>query len=86
MATEFIIIGLLIKKIEFWSDKKGYQFNFQFWGKDNNNVFISKDLVEIKSMGGEDSALEIIKMAVEWAEKSNPSIRYPKELEITYVG
>lgn len=31
---------------------KRYQISFQFWGPDNNNVFIMKDDVELYDAGG----------------------------------
>ena len=59
----------LMQEIEKWSAK--YQFSFQFWGKDNMNVFISKDDVELTSFGGRDSIEEIIKDALEYINRIN---------------
>jgi len=58
-----------MQEIEKWSAK--YQFSFQFWGKDNMNVFISKDDVELTSFGGRDSIEEIIKDALEYINRIN---------------
>ena len=53
----------LLKEIELFSVK--YQFSFQFWGDGNNNVFISKDDVELYSSGGwlniEDALTDAVK-------------------------
>lgn len=73
-----LMIGLLIARIEFWT--KQYQFSFQFWGEDNNNVYIQRDDVEIASFGGEETIMEILERTLDWCEKSNPGKKYPAEL------
>lgn len=72
------ILGVLLSRIEFWSQR--YEFSFQFWGENNNNVFINKDFVEIASFGGEGTILEILERTLAWCEKSNPRIKYPSYL------
>jgi hypothetical protein len=64
-----------IARIEFWT--KRYEFSFQFWGDGNNNVFINKDDVEVASFGGDKTIHEILKRALDWCEKVNPKIKYP---------
>lgn len=44
------LIMNLLTEIEKYSNK--YQFSFQFWGLNNNNVYICKDDVELYSSGG----------------------------------
>lgn len=78
MLSEHAISGVLAAKVEFWS--KRYQFSFQFWGKGNNNVFIQKDSVEIKSFGGRETMREIFQDTVAWCEKANPRIKYPSDV------
>lgn len=59
----------LIKEIEKLSDK--YQFIFQFWGVDNNNVFIMKDFVELYSTGGHVTAEASMIAALQYVYKIN---------------
>ncbi len=66
----------LVYKIEFWSKK--YEFSFQFWGEGQNNVYINKDFVEIASFGGKKTIDDIFKKVIEWCEKANPRIKYPQ--------
>lgn len=82
-TSEFTLIGIYLSKIDFWSHKKGYKFSFQFWGENNNNVYIDKEDVEIASFGGEDTPLQILTRACLWAEQANPRIKYPSHLEIS---
>jgi hypothetical protein len=77
--NEWMLIGKAMAKIQFWSGK--YDLSFQFWGEGDCNVYISKDSVDIKSMGGEDTPLEIMNQAIEWCEKANPSTKYPEGIE-----
>jgi len=60
----------LLKQIEQWSGV--YELSFQFWGKDNMNVYIHKGGVEIASFGGEDSIHDIFLRTMEWINKKNP--------------
>lgn len=78
---EWALIGRGMAKIQFWSGR--YDLSFQFWGEDNNNVFIERDGVELASFGGEETPLLIIERTIEWCEKSNPSVKYPKGIEIS---
>lgn len=64
-----INIAELIQELEQWSET--YHFNFQFWGEGNNNVFISKDGVELYSTGGLDSIADIIIAALVYVRKIN---------------
>lgn len=59
-------------KIDFYS--KIYEFSFQFWGKDNNNVFINKGDVELTSFGGIVSSRSCMRRAIEYVERINPTI------------
>jgi hypothetical protein len=67
----------LITEIEKWSEK--YDFSFQFWGEDNNNVFISKDHVDLHSTGGYETIEEVLKVTLEWVYRVN---RTPKNQRI----
>lgn len=73
----YALLGALLGEIEKWSGK--YQFSFQFWGEDNNNVFINKDHVEITSMGGRESIQEILADTLEWIYRVN---RIPNDKRI----
>lgn len=81
-SSEKLLLALQLMKIEFWT--KRYEFSFQFWGEDNNNVYIQRDNVEIASFGGEGTISEILKRTLDWCEKSNPRIKYPKGFEVVY--
>lgn len=59
----------LLKELEKFIDK--YEFSFQFWGQDNNNVFINKDDVEIASFGGENSITDILRTTLEYLYRIN---------------
>lgn len=72
-------LGLLAKKVEFWSER--YDFLYQFYGENGDyNVYIQKDTTEIGVIGGEDSIDKVLKRTVEWCEKANPRIKYPADL------
>ena len=79
--SKWALNGIILAKIEFWTTQ--YEFSFQFWGRDNNNVYINRDYIELASFGGEDSIADILTLAIEWCEKANPRKQYPKELIIT---
>ena len=72
--TDSAILGLLLSKIEFWTHR--YEFSFQFWGAGKNTVFIERNDVEIHSIGGSESLKELLEETVAWCEKSNPRIKY----------
>lgn len=72
------VIGLLMGKIEYWQNK--YEFSFQFWGEENNTVYINRGSVEIASFGGEKTIQKILERAIAWCEKANPRFKYPKDL------
>jgi hypothetical protein len=78
--SDKVILGILMKKIAYWSHR--YQFSFQFWGEDNNNVFIYKDDVELESFGDENMN-DILEKTIEWCEKAWTYYKYPAGLEIT---
>jgi hypothetical protein len=59
----------LIFEIEKWSET--YEFNFQFWGNGNNNVFISKDEVELYSSGDHTTPKDVIIDALNYIHKIN---------------
>lgn len=82
-ASGHIVMGILLAKIEFWTIQ--YDFSFQFWGKNNNNVYISRDEVEVASMGGEETVKEILERTLAWCEKSNPRKKYPDGLTIKNI-
>lgn len=63
-------LSKLIKQIKKWSEV--YEFSFQFWGEDNNNVFINKSGVELTSFGGESDIEGIFERTLEWVNKQNP--------------
>jgi hypothetical protein len=57
------------EKIKYWSGK--YQFNFQFWDKEENNVYIEKGGIELTSFGGCLSLEQVIDKALEYIEEIN---------------
>lgn len=59
----------LIKEIERWSQK--YDFSFQFWGEGYNNVYISKDDVDLYDTGGYETVEEVIKVTLNWIYRVN---------------
>lgn len=61
----------LMTEIEKWSNT--YHFSFQFWGPDNNNCFIEKDGIEVKSFGGCGKIKGALETCLEWIKKENPS-------------
>src|ERR1700689_4217106 len=60
----------LIDELEKWS--KEYNFSFQFWGKDQNNIYISKGGIDVASFGGETNIRDVIVRALDWVYKQNP--------------
>lgn len=79
--TQWMAIGREIAKLQFWSGR--YDISIQFWGAGNNNVYVSKDDVEIYVSGGCESPLEAISKVNEWAERSNPRLKYPEGIQIS---
>jgi hypothetical protein len=79
--NEWMLIGREMTKIQFWSSF--YDFSFQFWGDGDNNVFIARDLVEVHSMGGSNSPLNIMQRTIAWCEVTNPSVTYPEVIDIS---
>jgi len=76
-------LGILMARIQFWTTV--YEFSFQFWGENNNNVFICKDDVEVASFGGEDTIAAILTTTLLWCEKVNPTMSYPTGLGVATV-
>lgn len=64
-----MIAGVLLDEIEHFSEK--YQISFQFWGPDNNNVYISKDHVELTSFGGRETINDILIVTLEYLRRIN---------------
>lgn len=60
----------MLAQINKWSAI--YQFSFQFWGDNNNNLFIEKDGVDVHSCGGFDTPEEVLATALAWVNKQNP--------------
>lgn len=58
---------------------KRYEISFQFWGEGNNNVYISKDDVELQSFGGEDTIKDIIVRTIEYLDRINNKIKQKKQ-------
>lgn len=70
-------IEYLIAELQKWSHE--YEFQFQFWGDANNNVFIEKGGIEVASFGGEDTIKDILKRTVDWIHRTNPGKEKPVE-------
>src|ERR1700752_3636759 len=70
----------IIIEIEKWT--KVYEFSFQFWGEDNNNVYINKGGIEVGSFGGEKTIKDILTRTLEWCNKQNPQGHKPPAKEI----
>lgn len=81
----YFSMGILMAKIAYWSTR--YDISFQFWNGDNN-VYISRDQIDIHSSGGYETIEKVLKYTIEWCEKTNPSFKYPEGIEITnpYAG
>lgn len=60
----------IINDIDYWTSQ--YEINFQFWGDDNNNVFISKRDIELYSNGGFHKPLDAMVDALKYINKVNP--------------
>ncbi len=63
-----IELGTLLQEIEKWSGK--YKFSFQFW-PDQNNVYISKDGVDLTSFGGYSTIKGVLVKALEYIYRIN---------------
>lgn len=72
--NEFFLIGQLMARINYWSAI--YYISIQFWGEDENNVYISKDDVELYAGGG-FTMKEAIENTLEYLERINPKFEYP---------
>lgn len=48
-----------------------YEFNFQFWGIGNNNVYIEKDGVDLYNSGGYNTIEEVLISALKYLYKIN---------------
>lgn len=59
----------LLNEITKYSGK--YEFSFQFWGMNNNNVWIHKDGVELYSSGGHSSNIDAIIAAFKYIYRIN---------------
>ena len=63
----------LLQEIEKYSEK--YEISFQFWGKGDNNVYISKDYVDLYETGGYETINDVLIACLEWIYRVN---RVPK--------
>ena len=61
----------LFKELEFWSAI--YELSFQFW-PNQNNVFISKDEVDIQEFGGYDTMQEVVMQTCGYLRSINPKM------------
>jgi hypothetical protein len=61
--------SILLEEIEKWSQK--YELSFQFWGNGCNNVFISKDGVDLYDAGGYSSIEDVLTVALKWIYRVN---------------
>jgi len=61
--------SVLLEEIEKWSHK--YELSFQFWGNDCNNVFISKDGVDLYDTGGYSSIEDVLIVTLKWIYRVN---------------
>lgn len=59
----------LIKRIEEYSEK--YEFNFQFWGPMNNNVYILKQDVNLYDSGGHETIKDCLEDALKYLDRIN---------------
>lgn len=76
-----IMIGVLLTEIEKYTDR--YEFNFQFWGADNNNVFISKGGIEMAHFGGEATIEDVLARTLNWLYRVN---RVPNDKRIFNIN
>ena len=51
-------IGELLAEIDTYTYI--YEFNFQFWGKGNNNVYVSKGHIELFDIGGRETIEQLL--------------------------
>lgn len=59
----------ILEIIDYWSNK--YEFNFQFWGEGNNNVYIYKGGVDLYNSGQHEKPLDCMKDAIKYINKIN---------------
>ena len=62
----------LLAEIEKYSEV--YEFHFQFWGKGSNNVFVSKNDVELYNSGDHETPEDAIKEALRYIYKVKPNL------------
>jgi hypothetical protein len=48
-----------------------YQISFQFWGRNNNNVYIMKDGVDLYDSGGHESVMHVLIDALNYLNRIN---------------
>jgi len=60
----------ILNDIDYWTSK--YEIHFQFRGDGENNVFISKNDVNLYSNGGLDKPIDAMKDALKYINKVNP--------------
>lgn len=65
MLTEYTAF----KKLTKYAGK--YQISFQLWGEYNNNIYISKDDVELWSCGNEKTPLRAMMKAIGYLDRVN---------------
>ncbi len=66
----------LLSQIEKFSEK--YEFNFQFWGAGNNNVYIMKQGVDLYDSGGFETIEEVLIDALRYIYKINRIPEYDR--------
>lgn len=59
----------LMKRIEEYAGK--YEFNFQFWGAGNNNIYIMKDNVDLYDSGGHETIKDCLEDALKYLDRIN---------------
>lgn len=59
----------LIKRIEHYAEK--YEFNFQFWGEGNNNIYIIKDDVALYDSGGHETIKDCLEDTLKYLDRIN---------------
>lgn len=60
---------LLFQRLNSYAGK--YQINMQLWGLDNNQIFISKDDVNLWDCGNEKTPEDAMKKAVDYLDRIN---------------
>lgn len=70
-----VMSGIAIKQLSPYMGK--YELTFQFWGADNNNVFIEKDGIELYDSGGFATPYEAMADALKYLERVSPGMSIP---------